>query len=44
MHWEKIPWSIVGRELWRTQVEEANKQDARQGFSEILSVMIPLLL
>jgi hypothetical protein len=27
MHWEKIPWSVAGREAWRTQVEEANKQD-----------------
>ncbi len=27
MHWEKIPWSIAGREVWRKQVEEANKQD-----------------
>jgi hypothetical protein len=27
MHWEKIPWSVAGREVWRKQVEEANKQD-----------------
>ena len=27
MHWEKIPWSIAGREVWRKQVEEATKQD-----------------
>jgi hypothetical protein len=27
MHWEKIPWSVADREVWRKQVEEANKQD-----------------
>jgi hypothetical protein len=25
-HWEKIPLSIAGREVWRKQVEEAHKQ------------------
>jgi hypothetical protein len=23
----KIPWTVAGREVWRKQVEEANKQD-----------------
>jgi hypothetical protein len=27
IHWEKIPWSVAGREVWKTQIEEANKQD-----------------
>jgi hypothetical protein len=27
MHWEKVPWSISGRDVWRKQVEEAHKND-----------------
>jgi hypothetical protein len=27
MHWERIPWSVAGKEVWNKQVEEAKKQD-----------------